>query len=229
MDRVFVLLGGVLYTGAIVLAALAIVLFSSSLHSAFLTPQQAETDRAITGYLLNLGELPFMTPNEASHMEDVKWLATTLLYALAGLIALLTFFFAHAHPPERTAMLMTPLLVLLLLQIPLVRLFQNFTVGFEKFHQVFFPQGNYSFPSNSVLISTYNESFFASMAVMIILLLVLFFVFGLLLSLLSQIRRYTAQIAKAAKKFYPQYHFKELSQKQKEIEALILKGILKKH
>jgi integral membrane protein (TIGR01906 family) len=197
MDRVLVTIGGILYTFLIVFLALSFVLFSSNLHAPFLeTASQKTTDEQITRFLLFQGELPEMTANEASHMQDVAWLATTLLYALAGLIAVLTFIFAHAHAEERQAILLAPLLVLLLLQVPLLIFFENFTKAFEQFHQVFFPQGNYAFPYDSVLISTYPETFFSSMAVLCGLLIIGFFLFSLLLAMLTQVHHRMQHIAR---------------------------------
>ncbi len=59
-----------------------------------------------------------------------------------------------------------PLLVLLAVAI-------SFQKSFATFHYLLFPQGNWQFPLDSFLISTYPESFFLWMAVKILVIMLL--------------------------------------------------------
>jgi uncharacterized membrane protein len=105
-------------------------------------------------FLTSESTLPFLTANEASHMQDVRELmekgifvsfVCTLLVVLYGVwrgihktIARNAFFFALAS-------------VLLLLP---------FNYAFEYFHKLFFPQGNWQFPLDSWLITHFPPVFF---------------------------------------------------------------------
>lgn len=59
-------------------------------------------------------------------------------------------------------------LVFLVLLVLLVLI--NFTASFDVFHRIFFPQGNWIFPYDSLLITLFPSSFFFSMAKKIIII-----------------------------------------------------------
>lgn len=153
-----------MYSTLLVLAVSLFLLYLP--HSVFLeTPDQVLRDQQITRFLWtgNAADLPFMTANEASHMYDVHVLGSSL--ALAALLIAIAFvvLFRSLSSAQKNTVLLSPVLLLVLLVLPTLTV--DFTFAFEIFHQVFFPQGNYAFPANSVLISTYSESFFSSLFV----------------------------------------------------------------
>jgi cation transport ATPase len=113
-------------------------------------------------YVAKNGQLSLnYTSQEISHLDDVK---EVMFYEkiffwiiLMGIIILLKL-----NPAENKVMLnyacvtgLTAIIVLLLL---------NFNFIFELFHQILFPQGNYSFPISSLLIQTFPLKFWESIS-----------------------------------------------------------------
>jgi len=101
------------------------------------------------------GELPDMTEQEISHMEDVKQLYnyfTTFIWVLIIIIG-----FSFFLKPDLKFNIWNPLVIFISILI-MIYFFPNFF--FELFHKVFFSQGNYLFPSNSVLKTLFPDSFF---------------------------------------------------------------------
>jgi uncharacterized membrane protein len=113
----------------------------------------------VVAFLVGDGTSPdltmFMTPAEASHMEDMRVLVRdAMLLLLSAVIVLVTT--SVVQPLERgqfrAVLVMHGTVLLLLLPFPWT---------FAKFHEVFFPQGNWQFPADSYLISTFSGTFFA--------------------------------------------------------------------
>lgn len=105
------------------------------------------------------------TPDELSHLADVKRLYTphARLVHFAGASAWVVLLAAVLRkdtfePALKVAWkFYTGLFVLTLLAL----LF--FSVSFIWFHEVLFPQGNWSFPADSLLIQTFPETFWKLM------------------------------------------------------------------
>lgn len=141
----------------------------SAIHRPFLLAQAQPIDTQVTTYLQTGDEalLSRFTANEQAHLHDVR----RLLFVAGGLffigiVVLMTHWFTLTYP-ERLGILLTPLLITLQ-TTPLI-LTTSFSLLFERFHQIFFPQGNYAFPVDSLLIQTYPESFFLSMGIVLLI------------------------------------------------------------
>ncbi|MGM0366196.1 MAG: DUF1461 domain-containing protein [Actinomycetota bacterium] len=115
------------------------------------------------------GDAPAFTAAERSHLEDVRDVTNMLLslfYASLILFVLFTILllsrdmvkFFRSMGVVFVAAASGVMVILLLLYI----LSRNFWVFFEQFHQVFFPQGNYMFPGDSLLITLFPLGFFYS-------------------------------------------------------------------
>lgn len=229
MERLVVAFGGMVFSVLLILLALSLVLYSSSLHASFLeSEQQLVRDKQITSFLVSgdTANLPYMTANEVSHMEDVAWLGTTMLYLIAGLLSVLTFLVIHMRPEERFAMVLSPALLFILLQTALIQFFTDFSDAFLKFHEVFFPQGNFMFPVDSVLISTYNESFFAGMTLLFALLILALWLIAVALALWGEVVH--LHLKKPMVYIRGLYSYKKLGKRQKAAEDLILQMLLAK-
>jgi len=96
----------------------------------------------------NLG---FLTQNEQSHMADVR----TLVYTSVVLF-LLTLWTSRNFGVHRFSGYGLLLVLAFLTGIAL----KGFSGFWEKFHQVLFPQGNWTFPADSMLIQLYPENYF---------------------------------------------------------------------
>lgn len=109
---------------------------------------------------------------EHAHMNDVQRLFKRGNALFLMLIGVMTFFLSVYH--EKKAEMQKMILwsgvvlagsVLLLSIIGLV----SFTSVFNLFHAIFFPQGNWQFPVDSLLIQTFPLSFFTRMSFFIFL------------------------------------------------------------
>lgn len=189
MHKLLLFVFSFFYTACLLLLALAIVTVSSGLHAPF--TQNTIVDTSLTLYLLTGNEhlLDVLTLGEASHMQDVGRLVSLLFYLVAGLIILVVFVVIYATPEERMTLAVSPLLWIIGLQPLLFFLVRHFDEVFIRFHELFFPQGNWQFAYDSVLISTYPQEFFFAMTIAFIVVFLLLVLSGLLLSYVHGTRR----------------------------------------
>ncbi len=133
----------------------------------------------------NGGEDVLFTPDELSHLNDVSklyksfsftinTLATlswaVLIFALSEKIDILPYLNRASHILIGTFLFKIIGLVF-------------FSVFFDNFHQVLFPQGNYSFPAESVLITIFPEIFWKVVMASLMLML---FIWGLVYKFLGR-------------------------------------------
>ena len=139
----------VVICAAVVFVAFFVV-FSVHAH----TPLQLEVKEFLDS---GVGELPF-SADANSHLRDVLALlsAARVVTALlvVALFALIPFLDAFS------LRLAGSLLVFVPVGLSLV----SWSWLFEVFHLVLFPQGNWRFPADSLLIQTYPQEFFVSFA-----------------------------------------------------------------
>ncbi|MCF7798293.1 DUF1461 domain-containing protein [Candidatus Woesearchaeota archaeon] len=178
MKRVWLL--GITYLLALICVSFLLVALSSSLHKPFLKEEAQRTDKIVTKFLLtgNSTNLQIFTPAERSHLEDVRRLIHITTYSILLLIGGVLLYWFNLNRAERRGIMLTPFLFLFYFT-PLFT-FANFTKLFELFHQLLFPQGNYSFPFSSILIQTYPEKFFTSMSILIMVILLVLSILALL-------------------------------------------------
>ncbi|MAE13459.1 hypothetical protein CMO92_02745 [Candidatus Woesearchaeota archaeon] len=126
------------------------------------------------------GKLTYFTESEKSHLADVKQIFNILsdLYYLSLLIVTFSIIWLITQTKRWQHSLATILfyggiisiafILLLLLAVAL-----NFDKAFLTFHELLFPQGNYSFPHDSLLKTLYPDTFFVSFTYRIIFYVVL--------------------------------------------------------
>jgi integral membrane protein (TIGR01906 family) len=113
--------------------------------------------------------------NERRHMEDVKklYLVATILFSIAAItifIFLLLVFILAIPMKLFLRTLMWGFLAALILNIIIILfVLLNFSDAFILFHHIFFPQGNWQFPYDSLLITLFPEEFFTTIATRILL------------------------------------------------------------
>lgn len=93
------------------------------------------------------------TPNEASHLGDVRLLLWLNAFVTVLSAVLLTHFKNRLQVAKVGSIVLGSIIVVASL-LPFDRLFL-------WFHYVFFPQGNFLFPPHSVLLAFYPSEFFA--------------------------------------------------------------------
>lgn len=161
----------------LLLLAYKIVLFATSLNFA----QQQTLD-----YLQGKASLTLpYTSNEASHLLDVKriiLLTDIFFYILIiPLLGLLTAAHSQKIPLQKLFRYASGTTILSLTIILLFTLFL-FDIFFRWFHLLFFPQGNWLFPADSLLIQTFPLNFFTLFAVKTFFLTLLFGIIFILLT-----------------------------------------------
>jgi len=109
----------------------------------------------------------FFTSNEINHLKDVRILLSKifiLYYASIILIIIFTAFlierdiFKFIKNIGYISVISSTIVILILVFFYLFG--QRFDELFENFHLTFFPQGNYAFPQNSLIITLFPFGFF---------------------------------------------------------------------
>jgi hypothetical protein len=114
--------------------------------------------------------------NEIMHLEDVRSLLLKIfiLYCTAIFFFLITTFFIIR---AKSIIILKDLGLVFMISSGVVLFFilllyligNNFPFLFDRFHRIFFPQGNYSFPSGSLIITIFPFGFFYDFFLRIIL------------------------------------------------------------
>lgn len=106
-----------------------------------------------------------LTPDENSHIKDVKIIINNVLRAFYLIIIFFALVLFFAKNKQKVFFYGGILGIIL----PFILLFLNFSFVFTVFHQILFPQGNWIFPENSALVSAYTFDFFRLFALSIFL------------------------------------------------------------
>lgn len=125
----------------------------------------------ILKYFRNNAELEYFSDSEKSHMQDVKHLIRTMqfIYYSAAALSIILFLYAYRRFKDDKLQFIRVLAKSLLYSsigtaIILISLFLMsvfyFEVVFALFHMIFFPQGNWMFAPDSLLITMFPEAFF---------------------------------------------------------------------
>jgi len=184
MKKLLIIIITILLTLSTYLAASHTIIFSNNLYEKNIDEDAQQYTAQLLEYYQGDNEIPeIFNENEASHLEDVKDLmkkGTNIL--LISIIALITLFSFTNKQEIKKTLLYSGILNLVL---PLPFIFLSFQSTFLKFHQLFFPQGNFNFPLNSTLIQFYPESFFIAAATQIIIIITLISIVLIILGLLD--------------------------------------------
>lgn len=115
-------------------------------------------------------------PDEISHLYDVRKLLVKIFILYCGsiiLFVIMTFLLIEKNIKNFIRNLGIIFIIssafMLLFIIILYFLGENFLVLFDKFHMLFFPQGNYAFPGGSLIITLFPSGFFNDFFIRLIL------------------------------------------------------------
>jgi integral membrane protein (TIGR01906 family) len=103
------------------------------------------------------------TSSEASHLEDVKKVMNFIDYLFYLSLIIITFIITYyKRNKEQLKKLLKygGITTLISIGIILILSLFAFNTTFTIFHKIFFPQGNWIFPSDSLLIQTFPIEFF---------------------------------------------------------------------
>ena len=134
-----------------------------------LTENQEETMDFLNGDELNLN----YTTGEISHLEDVKSVMTFIDYLFYLSLIIVTFMITYyKRNKQQLKKSFKYGGITTLISIGFVLFFSLFAFNsaFTIFHKIFFPQGNWIFPNDSLLIQTFPIDFFVGISMKIFLL-----------------------------------------------------------
>ncbi|HEY4662997.1 MAG TPA: DUF1461 domain-containing protein [Candidatus Humimicrobiaceae bacterium] len=116
------------------------------------------------------------TPDEVSHLNDVRELLakifilyfSSILLIITGSILMIDKNFKIFIRDLGKTFIISSVTILLFIAI-LYLLGKNFPVLFDNFHLIFFPQGNFTFPESSLIITLFPFGFFYDFFIKIVL------------------------------------------------------------
>lgn len=115
------------------------------------------------------------TENEESHMRDVRFLFNTFKILTIIFLTLIIIQYTKVKKQKKQrdfiksihkASIISTIILITIIIISIL----SFNWAFDAFHKVFFPQGNWIFPHNSILITLFPETFFINTTKKIILI-----------------------------------------------------------
>jgi integral membrane protein (TIGR01906 family) len=141
--------------------------------------------------------LEYFNNDEISHLKDVKILLDKifiLFYSSILLIVILTLFLFEkqiwAFLKNISSIFIIASLVLIILLAILYILANNFSSLFEKFHFIFFPQGNWAFPEGALIITIFPfgffYDFFAKLITTSLIIAIMILIIGIIVMVLSK-------------------------------------------
>lgn len=147
-------------------------------ESAISSSQAAAVSSEVVSYVRGSSEkfasASYFTPEEVSHLADVRKLMRQVniaFYAAAAVAAfsafalfvlsgnLLAFFFA-----AKRAVLSSGIVTIAISAFLVAAASTQFGSLFTNFHLIFFPAGNWEFPANYLLVNLFTADFFAAFA-----------------------------------------------------------------
>lgn len=132
------------------------------------------------GYVKNgdRSKIEIFTENEISHLNDVRSLVgKTIVINQLSFASIFLIFIYSVHEKKMHDLLKSVffggLFLLLITTISLIATTIFFQKFFIEFHKIFFPNGNWSFPSSSMLIILFPENFWFNAAKHLIFLMLI--------------------------------------------------------
>lgn len=145
------------------LVLLTLLSYKIVLFSANLTPEQQDT----INFLNDKEELRLnYTAGEMFHLNDVKKVMELTDYLFYSSLLICTGIIAwHRRNKDflRKSFLYGGIFAVMVLGLLAVYTIFSFDSAFNIFHRIFFPQGNWLFPADSLLIQTFPADFFVKM------------------------------------------------------------------
>jgi integral membrane protein (TIGR01906 family) len=157
-----------------ILLFLTTLSYKVSLYTTELSDNQEQTINFLQNKeLLQLN----YTSSELSHLKDVKKVMGFIDYLFYFSLLVCTLVITYYRKSQQQLKKMfkySGLTVLIIMGLILIISILSFNFMFTIFHQIFFPQGNWMFASNSLLIETFPIEFFISISSKIFLLTIIF-------------------------------------------------------
>lgn len=151
---------------------LFLILFSAQL--VLLLINQTENQEQTLNYVLNREELNLnYTSLERSHLEDVKKVisvANYWFYLSLVIVAGMILYYLKDRFKLKKLFLWGGITTATMMGIIILLAIISFNSSFTVFHQIFFPQGNWQFPADSLLIQTFPLEFFIEISFFIFIL-----------------------------------------------------------
>lgn len=155
-----------------------------------LTESRISNVRNVYEFIQNKSELnSSFNAEESSHLKDVKNIFNIVIVGFWILLPLLVItliycLFLSKHSIVIGWVLLWSIISLILILLLFLAIVVNFGSSFDVFHKLLFPQGNWSFSSDSQLIILFSESFFISISKSIFLSISIISVFFMSISTL---------------------------------------------
>ncbi len=147
-------IGTIFFPLLCLLLSFFILLSDSHFTYSLLDNESVQPTKELMNYFIGKGQVPeVFSTEEKSHLQDVKQLIRFVFIML--LITMLLLLYSGYNAKQGTIILICILVAGLI--IP-------FDALFTKFHQIFFPQGNWTFAVDSTLITFYPQNFFSTYA-----------------------------------------------------------------
>lgn len=118
-----------------------------------------------------------ITALEIDHLNDVKEVMKNLDLVFYFLLLVLTLIITYTYknkPFLKKLFFYGGITTLSFIFLFFILTLTNFNFIFTTFHQIFFPQGNWIFPTDSLLIQTFPLEFFVRISTKIFLLTIVF-------------------------------------------------------
>lgn len=123
-----------------------------------------ENQETTMNFLQGKGELTLnYNADEISHLNDVKKVMGCLDYLFYFLLLFLTLILTyHKKNKEHLQKLLAfgGITTIIFSLMIIIFILLSFNYSFTIFHSIFFPQGNWSFPADSLLLQTFPLDFF---------------------------------------------------------------------
>ncbi len=169
MNKKYILITFCIFT----LIFVTLLSYKIILNTTQLTPLQQQSIDFLNGE----GTLPQFEENAVSHMQDVKnvffYVDVIFYVSLFFLTLMITYYQSDKTMFQKIFKYGGWTTVIGLSVITLFSLI-SFNTLFTLFHKIFFPQGNWQFPADSLLIQTFPIEFFIGIAVKTFLLTIVF-------------------------------------------------------
>lgn len=149
-------LAAILFPVVMLLLFANALLFDTQTYQSLLQPGAYTTTLQVLNYFNDKAPVPSVfNAAEQSHLADVKRVIRGVVSS--SLVLFIVFLALLSFSDQRKALTRG---FWLLLIIALLLAFTPFDAVFTRFHELFFPQGNWMFASDSMLILLYPASFF---------------------------------------------------------------------
>ncbi len=147
----------------------SIYYYSSELNAENRLDDSYEEMSSVVGFLFDDEELSdSFTENEKSHMEDVRFLLNIGTIFIGFLSLIIGIYFLYLYYKNKSfdyrTLTISGYISLVFIGFILISVLLDFQWTFQVFHEVFFPQGNWQFPVDSLLITLFPREFFIQMS-----------------------------------------------------------------